>query len=268
MFGRLGDFPVSSAKKLVFECLMFCLLICVCAAPPTLGHTHTAPAPLVTAEVSPASSTVHSAADALFVHMTAGSTAAPPSTAPSQRTTLPASAFGGSTVTQLQPGSATVPAPSLQVPSSCPSTSDPPGTALSEAASALFAHLSVVAPALDPVETDMEDKPALRRQTELESPLHECFIEFERIGKFWKRTRAWSGYHEVLKRKAGVLETQSVALATSYGELSPVLLVSPVKNGERPVNGSAPLRVPDKKHLKILGPKPINPRQAALVHWY
>ena len=64
----------------------------------------------------------------------------------------------------------------------------------------------------------------------------ECFIEIERIGKFWKRTRAWSGYHEVLKRKAGVLETQSVALATSSGELPPVLLVGPVKPGERPVN--------------------------------
>jgi hypothetical protein len=69
----------------------------------------------------------------------------------------------------------------------------------------------------------------------------ECFIKIERIGKLWKRTRTWSGYHEVLKRKAGVLETQSVALATSYGELSPVLLASPVKPGERPVNGSAPL---------------------------
>ena len=93
----------------------------------------------------------------------------------------------------------------------------------------------------------------------------ECFIEIERIGKFWKRTRTWSGYHEVLKRKAGVLETQSVALATSSGELSPVLLVSPVKPGERPVNGSAPLRVPDKKYLRIIGPKPINPKQAALA---
>ena len=90
----------------------------------------------------------------------------------------------------------------------------------------------------------------------------ECFIEFERIGKYWKRTRTWSGYYEVLKRKAGVLETQSVALATSSGELSPVLLVSPVKPGE---NGSAPLRVPDKKYLRIIGPKPINPRQAALA---
>jgi hypothetical protein len=90
----------------------------------------------------------------------------------------------------------------------------------------------------------------------------ECFIEIESIGKFWKRTRAWSGYQEVLKRKAGVLETQSVALATSSGELSPVLLVSPVKPGE---NGSAPLRVPDKKYLRIIGPKPINPRQAALA---
>ena len=49
-------------------------------------------------------------------------------------------------------------------------------------------------------------------------------------------TRAWPGYHEVLK-EAGVLETHSVALATSTGELSPVLPVSPVKPGERPVMG-------------------------------
>ena len=80
----------------------------------------------------------------------------------------------------------------------------------------------------------------------------ECCIEIERIGRFWKRTRVWSSYHEALKRKAGVLGTQSVALATSSGELSPVLLVSPVKHVERPVNGSAPLRVPDKKHLRRL----------------
>ena len=93
----------------------------------------------------------------------------------------------------------------------------------------------------------------------------ECFIEIERVGKYWKRTRTWSGYHEILKRKAGVLETQTVALATSSGELSPVLLVSPVKPVERPGNERAPLRVPDMKHMKILGPKPINPKQAALA---
>ena len=93
----------------------------------------------------------------------------------------------------------------------------------------------------------------------------EWFIEIERISKFWKRTRVWSGYHEVLKKTAGVLETKSVALATSFGELSPVLLFSPVKPTERSVNESAPLRVPDKKHLKIIGPKLINPRQAVLV---
>ena len=120
----------------------------------------------------------------------------------------------------------------------------------------------------------MEDKPALRRQTELPveedmeiagSALPECFIEIERIGKYWKRTRTWSGYHEILKRKAGVLETQTVALATSSGEASPVLLVSPIKPVERPGNGRAPLRVPDMKHMKIIGPKPINPKQAALA---
>ena len=83
----------------------------------------------------------------------------------------------------------------------------------------------------------------------------ECFVEIESIGKYWKKTRTYSGYHEILKRKAGVLETQTVALATSSGELSPVLLVSPVKPIERPGNERAPLRVPDMKHMKILGPK-------------
>ena len=92
----------------------------------------------------------------------------------------------------------------------------------------------------------------------------EGFIEIESISKYWKRTRTWSGYHEVLKRKAGVLETQPVALATSSGELSPVLLLSPVKPAERHENGSAPLRVPVKKHLKTIEPKPINATQAAL----
>jgi hypothetical protein len=38
---------------------------------------------------------------------------------------------------------------------------------LLEAASALLAHLSAVAPALAPVETALEDKPALRRQIDL-----------------------------------------------------------------------------------------------------
>ena len=52
-------------------------------------------------------------------------------------------------------------------PSSCPSTRNPHDTALSSAASALFAHLSAVAPVLAPVETVLEDEPALRRQTEL-----------------------------------------------------------------------------------------------------
>ena len=167
LFGRLGDFPVSSAKKLVFECLLLGLLICVCAAPPTHGHTITAPAPLVTAELSPVNNTVHSAATALFAHLSAGSTAAPPSTAPLQRTAPLTTPSGNSTVPQLQPDSATMPAPLLPVPSSCLGTSNPPDTVLSDAASALFAHLSAVAPALAPVETALEDEPALRRQIEL-----------------------------------------------------------------------------------------------------
>ena len=67
----------------------------------------------------------------------------------------------------MQPASATVPAPPLPVPSSCLGTSNPPDTVLSDAASALLAHLSAVAPALAPVETALEDEPALRRQTDL-----------------------------------------------------------------------------------------------------
>ena len=93
----------------------------------------------------------------------------------------------------------------------------------------------------------------------------ECFIEVERIGKFWKGSRARSGYLEVLKRKAGVLETHSVALATAIGELSPVWPVNPLQLVKVPLDGRAPLRVPDKKHLRIIGPKPINDRQAALA---
>ena len=74
-----------------------------------------------------------------------------------------------------------------------------------------------------------------------------------------------SGYLRVLKRKAGILDTQPVALATLPGELSPVTLV----NCDQPVvlalNLKAPLRVPEKKHLRIMGPKPMNPRQSALA---
>ena len=54
-------------------------------------------------------------------------------------------------------------------------------------------------------------------------------------------------------------------MATSSDEFSPVLLVSPVKPGEKPVDGSAPLRVPDKRYSKMIGSKPINPRQVALA---
>ena len=160
------------------------------------------------------------------------------------------------------------PVPPLPVPGSCRGTSNPPDTVLLEAASALLAHLTAVTPALAPVGTALEDKSSLRRQIDLpgegdimlaRSSLPECFIEIESIGKYWKRTRAWSGYHEVLKRKADVLETQSVALATSSGELSPALLVNPVKPTKRPDNGSAPLIVPDKKYLRVCWPKANQP---------
>ena len=67
----------------------------------------------------------------------------------------------------MQPDSVTVPAQIPPVPSSGTSTRNPHDTALSSAASALFAHLSAVAPVLAPEETVLEDDPALRRQTEL-----------------------------------------------------------------------------------------------------
>ena len=67
----------------------------------------------------------------------------------------------------MQPDSVTVPAQIPPVPSSCPNTRNPHDTALSGAASALFAHLSAVAPVLAHVETVLRDEPALRRQTEL-----------------------------------------------------------------------------------------------------
>ena len=139
----------------------------MCAAVSKHGHTLTGPTTLVTAALPPVSSTVHSAAAALFAHLSASSSAAQHSTAPLQQAapvTTPASA---STVPQMQPDSVTVPAQIPPVPSSCTSTRNPHDTALSSAASALFAHLSAVAPVLAPEETVLEDDPALRRQTEL-----------------------------------------------------------------------------------------------------
>ena len=185
------------SQESYFECLLLWLLICVCAAPPIHGHTLTAPAPLVTTEMSPVSSIVHSAAVALFTHLSAGSTATPPSTASLQRAAPLTTPSDSSTVPQLQPDSATVLVPPLSVPGSCLGTSNPPDTVLSDAASALFAHLSAVALALAPVEIALEDKPALRRQIDLPgegdimiagSSLPECFIKIESIGKYRKRT--------------------------------------------------------------------------------
>ena len=74
-----------------------------------------------------------------------------------------------------------------------------------------------------------------------------------------------SGYLKVLKRKAGIFDTQPVALATLPGELSPVNLVNCDQPGVLALNLKAPLRVPEKKHLRIMGPKPMNPKQSALA---
>ena len=147
---------------------------CVCAATTTCEHTLTGPAPLVTVDLSLVSSSVHKAAAALFARLSTGSTAAPPCTSALQQAvpcTIPSDT---SAVLQIQPISVNVPAPcrlpelqpascqqSLPAPNPCPSTGNPHGTALSDAASALLAHLSTVTPVLAPVET------ALRRQTEL-----------------------------------------------------------------------------------------------------
>ena len=158
-----GRFSRIFSQETYFEYLLPWLLICVCAAPPTHGHNLTAPAPLATTEMFPVSSIVHSTLATLFTHPSAGSTAAPPNAAPPQGAAPLTTPSGNSTVPQLQPDSATAPAPPLQVPSSCLGTSNPPDTVLSDAASALLAHLSAVAPALAPVETTLEDEPALRR---------------------------------------------------------------------------------------------------------
>ena len=139
----------------------------MCAAAPIHGHTLTGPATLATAALSPVSSTVHSAAATLFAHLSASGTAAQPSTAPLQQAAPVTTPASTSTVPQMQPDSVTVPAQIPPVPSSGPSTRNPHDTALSSAASALFAHLSAVAPVLAPEETVLEDEPALRRQTEL-----------------------------------------------------------------------------------------------------
>ena len=44
-----------------------------------------------------------------------------------------------------------------------------------------------------------------------------------------------------------------------------VLLVNPVKPVVRPLNKEAPLRAPEKKHLRVMGPEPMNPKQSALA---
>ena len=62
-----------------------------------------------------------------------------------------------------------------------------------------------------------------------------------------------SMYQRVWKKKPNVPEP----------DLSPVLLVSPVKEVVSVFDLSAPLRVPNVKHLKLMGPKPISSKQQA-----
>jgi hypothetical protein len=62
-------------------------------------------------------------------------------------------------------------------------------------------------------------------------------------------------YQRVWKRKASVL----------VSDLSPVLLISPVKETVSVFDLSAPLRVPNVKSLKLMGPKPISSKQQAVA---
>ena len=82
----------------------------------------------------------------------------------------------------------------------------------------------------------------------------DCFVFIEHIQKSWEHLSVGkrSVYQKVWKRKAGVLI-----------EDSPVVL--DVAASSSPVDWSAPLRVPDMKHVKIMGPKPINVKQKNLA---
>jgi hypothetical protein len=48
-------------------------------------------------------------------------------------------------------------------------------------------------------------------------------------------------------------------------DLSPVLLVSPAKETVSAFDLSAPLRVPNVKSLKLMGPKPISNKQQTVA---
>ena len=85
----------------------------------------------------------------------------------------------------------------------------------------------------------------------------DCFVFIESVGKSWDHLSVGkrSMYQRGWKRKASVLES----------DLSPVLLVSPVKEIVSVFDLSAPLRVPNVKSLELMGPKPINNRQQAVA---
>ena len=85
----------------------------------------------------------------------------------------------------------------------------------------------------------------------------DCFVFIESVGKSWDHLSVGkrSMYQRVWKRKASVLES----------DLSPVLLVSPVKEIVSVFDLSAPLRVPNVKSLKLMGPKPISNKQQAVA---
>ena len=87
----------------------------------------------------------------------------------------------------------------------------------------------------------------------------DCFLFIESFGKSWDHLSVGkrSMYQRVWKRKANVLEP----------DLSPVLLVSPVKKVASVFDLSTPLRVriPNVKHLKLMGPTSISSKQQALA---
>ena len=74
-----------------------------------------------------------------------------------------------------------------------------------------------------------------------------CFVFIKHIQKSWEHLSVGkrSVYQKVLKRKVGVLIEHS-------------LVVLHVTASSSPIDWSAPLKVPDMKHVKIMGPKPIN----------
>ena len=80
-------------------------------------------------------------------------------------------------------------------------------------------------------------------------------VFIESAGKSWNHLSVGKGsmYQRVWKRKAIVLES----------DLPLLILVSHVKEVVSVFDLSSPLRVPNVKQLKLMGPTPINSKQHA-----